>query len=203
MAKAIRWSKSYKELAKFYDTSESALKSWAKKGVNLEDSGLVTPLVEKWKRSHFQKPAQTSIPRAPIQIKCVESEGIEGAISRAREVALALYKRYIEAEAKGDDRSSVYRQEWMDAAEFHLKIEKDSPAVKEANKSTITTSVLREVWNDVFVQLRVSLEGMPIKVTEELPHDIAPLILKNIREQVNIYIEKLSQCQFLEGTDDK
>lgn len=203
MGKQIKWSKSYSELAKFYNTSESALKVWAKRGINLDDASLVTPLVTEWKRTFGKKlDSARAAPRSPVVIDSNNRIDAQGSLERAQAVELATFNRYIESERNGDTSAVDYRKEWMDAADHRRKVENDTPAVNLANQNTYTREEVEQVLYEYLIELRINLESIPERVSKELPQEVGAIVLNSVREEINNYISDLFRCPLLKGNSD-
>jgi hypothetical protein len=197
MGKPKRWNKTYAEFAKEFGVNESSFKFWAREGHDLNSDEVVKSLVSKSRNN----PNSSQRDSKPRKLVLTSSLGLAGSLERLRQAELELSTAYVSALGAGNSDSFTFRKEWLDVCEQLRKAEKDSPDVLEANKKTITVDELQKVLLQLFNDLRSSIEGIPARVTKELPQEVGTLVLSSLRKEIQDIIEDLYKCKFIGGAE--
>jgi hypothetical protein len=197
MGKPKRWNKTYAEFAKEFGVNESSFKFWAREGHDLNSDEVVKSLVSKSRNN----PNSSQRDSKPRKLVLTSSLGLAGSLERLRQAELELSTAYVSALGAGNSDSFTLRKEWLDVCEQLRKAEKDSPDVLEANKKTITVDELQKVLLQLFNDLRSSIEGIPARVTKELPQEVGTLVLSSLRKEIQDIIEDLYKCKFIGGAE--
>jgi hypothetical protein len=197
MGKTKRWNKTYAEFAKEFGVNESSFKFWAREGHDLNSDEVVKSLVSKSRNN----PNSSQRDSKPRKLVLTSSLGLAGSLERLRQAELELSTAYVSALGAGNSDSFTFRKEWLDVCEQLRKAEKDSPDVLEANKKTITVDELQKVLLQLFNDLRSSIEGIPARVTKELPQEVGTLVLSSLRKEIQDIIEDLYKCKFIGGAE--
>jgi hypothetical protein len=197
MGKTKRWNKTYAEFAKEFGVNESSFKFWAREGHDLNSDEVVKSLVSKSRNN----PNSSQRDSKPRKLVLTSSLGLAGSLERLRQAELELSTAYVSALGAGNSDSFTLRKEWLDVCEQLRKAEKDSPDVLEANKKTITVDELQKVLLQLFNDLRSSIEGIPARVTKELPQEVGTLVLSSLRKEIQDIIEDLYKCKFIGGAE--
>jgi hypothetical protein len=197
MGKPKRWNKTYAEFAKEFGVNESSFKFWAREGHDLNSDEVVKSLVSKSRNN----PNSSQRDSKPRKLVLTSSLGLAGSLERLRQAEVELSTAYVSALGAGNSDSFTLRKEWLDVCEQLRKAEKDSPDVLEANKKTITVDELQKVLLQLFNDLRSSIEGIPARVTKELPQEVGTLVLSSLRKEIQDIIEDLYKCKFIGGAE--
>jgi hypothetical protein len=195
--KEIRWNKSYSQIAKDYDCSVSALKGWSKSGYDLNDSDSVKKLVTKWKVKYGKTSSPSKVSLPPRVLVFNQQSGLNGALERLRQAELELGIAYSNAVKNGSSDAFMLRKEWTDVFEKLRVAEVSNPDVNEANRNSFDKQLVIDTYEKSLVNIRSTLDSIPVRVTKELPEDVKGVIIENIRREINILIEELYALDWL------